>query len=61
MHFYVCEVVFSGMDLPTYVTSPPNIESSKGIVVIIPDAFGWNPINITQIVQPHTQQMMAKV
>ena len=28
--------------LPAYVTSPPGSESSKGIVVIIPDAFGWN-------------------
>ena len=27
---------------PTYVTCPPGNESSKGIVVIIPDAFGWN-------------------
>lgn len=28
--------------LQTYVTSPPGDEASKGIVVIIPDAFGWN-------------------
>ena len=28
--------------LPAYITGPPVSESSKGIVVIIPDAFGWN-------------------
>ncbi|KAK4698118.1 hypothetical protein P7C71_g49, partial [Lecanoromycetidae sp. Uapishka_2] len=28
--------------LPTYTTRPPNNEPSKGVVVIVPDAFGWN-------------------
>ena len=28
--------------LPAYITSPPDNEPSQGIVVIIPDAFGWN-------------------
>lgn len=28
--------------LPAYVTGPPGNEPSKGTVVIIPDAFGWN-------------------
>lgn len=28
--------------LPTYVSEPPSKDSSKGIVVIISDAFGWD-------------------
>ena len=28
--------------LPAYITGPSGSEPSKGIVVIIPDAFGWN-------------------
>lgn len=28
--------------LPTYVSEPPSEDSSKGIVVIISDAFGWD-------------------
>jgi hypothetical protein len=31
--------------LPTYVTEPPNGVTPKGIVVIIPDAFGWKLVN----------------
>ncbi len=28
--------------LPTYVTEPPSGKAPKGIIVIIPDALGWN-------------------
>lgn len=31
--------------LATYVTEPPNGATPKGIVVIIPDAFGWTLVN----------------
>lgn len=31
--------------LPTYVASPPEGVIPKGIVVYIPDAFGWEFIN----------------
>ena len=31
--------------LPTYVTEPPNGVAPKGIVVIIPDFFGWTFVN----------------
>ena len=27
--------------LPTYISDPPSGEAPKGIIVIIPDAFGW--------------------
>lgn len=27
--------------LPTYISRPPNDNPSRGIVVVIPDAFGW--------------------
>ncbi len=27
--------------LPTYVTEPPDGTAPKGVVVVIPDAFGW--------------------
>lgn len=32
--------------LDTYVTEPSDGRVAKGIVVIIPDAFGWEFINI---------------
>lgn len=32
--------------LPCYVTEPPNNEPIKGIVVILPDAYGWTFKNI---------------
>ena len=28
-------------DLPTYITNPPGELKPRGIVVIVPDAFGW--------------------
>ena len=32
-------------NLATYVTEPPNGVTPKGIIVIIPDAFGWTLVN----------------
>lgn len=31
--------------LPTYIAEPSEGRSAKGIVVIIPDAFGWEFVN----------------
>ena len=31
--------------LPTYIAQPPSSAPTKGIIVIIPDAFGWEFIN----------------
>lgn len=31
--------------MQNYITDPPNGAPAKGIVVIIPDAFGWTLLN----------------
>ena len=31
--------------LPVYIAEPPARRSAKGIIVIIPDAFGWEFVN----------------
>jgi len=30
---------------PTYIAEPPNGAPSKGTIVIVPDAFGWEFVN----------------
>lgn len=32
--------------LPTYIAEPPNGTKIKGVVVIVPDAFGWEFVNL---------------
>lgn len=31
--------------LPTYVAQPKNGQQAKGIIVVVPDAFGWEFVN----------------
>lgn len=42
--------------LPTYVAEPPAGRSSKGIVVIIPDAFGWEFVNNRLLVDEYARK-----
>lgn len=46
---------------PAYITSPPGDEPSKGIVVIIPDAFGWNLNNSRILADAYAKRAGVKV
>ena len=44
-----------------YVTNPPGDAPSKGIVVIIPDAFGWNLVNNRILADAYAKRAGVKV
>ena len=41
--------------LPTYVAEPSEGRSAKGIIVIIPDAFGWELVNNRLLVDEYAR------
>lgn len=42
--------------LPTYIAEPSEGRKPKGIVVIIPDAFGWEFVNNRLLVDEYAQK-----
>lgn len=47
--------------LDTYVVEPANGQPAKGIVVILPDAFGWAFVNIRLLADKYADQGGFKV
>ena len=47
--------------LPTYISEPPAGQSPKGIVVIIPDAFGWDFNNNRILADKYAQRLNGRV
>ena len=47
--------------LPTYISEPPTGQSPKGIVVIIPDAFGWEFNNNRILADKYAERLNARV
>ena len=42
--------------LDCYVASPPNGRASQGIIVIVPDAFGWDFVNNRLLADEYARQ-----
>src|SRR5690242_15301178 len=47
--------------LPTYVTTPDNGAESRGIVVILPDAFGWKLNNTRALADAYARRVPCTV
>ena len=47
--------------LPTYISDPPAGQSPKSIVVIIPDAFGWDFNNSRILADKYAARLNARV
>ena len=43
-------------DLPAYVAEPPSGRQPKGVVVIIPDAFGWELPNLRVLADTYARE-----
>ena len=46
---------------PTYITEPPNGAAAKGIVVIVPDAFGWKLVNTRILADNYAERCQVTV
>jgi dienelactone hydrolase len=46
---------------PTYVTKPEGDQPPKGIVVIIPDALGWELLNTRALADAYARRIPALV
>lgn len=47
--------------LDTYVSEPPNGGAVKGVIVIIPDAFGWEFVNNRILADHYAEKGSFKV
>ena len=47
--------------LPCYITEPPNGAAPKGIVVFLPDAFGWELVNSRLLADVYARRAGVKV
>lgn len=47
--------------LDTYVVNPPDGQQAKGIVVVLPDAFGWEFVNVRLLADQYADQGGFKV
>lgn len=45
----------------TYVTEPPDGAAAKGIVVIVPDAFGWKLVNTRILADKYAERCQVTV
>ena len=48
-------------DLPTYISDPPNGAEARAIVVILPDAFGWEFTNTRLLADRYAQRLQMRV
>ena len=48
-------------DLDCYVASPPDGQKAKGIIVIVPDAFGWELVNNRLLADEYARQGQFQV
>ena len=48
-------------DLPCYTTNPPNDLPPKGIILIIPDAFGWKLPNTRVLADNYAARLQCRV
>jgi len=48
-------------ELPTYVARPETGTAPLGVVVIIPDAFGWELLNTRALADAYAQRIPAVV
>ena len=45
----------------TYITEPPNGAAAKGIVVILPDVFGWKLLNTRILADNYAERCQVTV
>ena len=48
-------------NLPCYISDPPNGAQAKGVVVIIPDAFGWELPNSRVLADNYAKRAGVRV
>lgn len=46
--------------LPTYITEPSNGAEIKGIIVIIPDAWGWEFVNLRLLADTFAERISVR-
>ena len=48
-------------DFPCYISDPPNNVAPKGVIVIIPDAFGWELPNSRVLADNYAKRLGCQV
>ena len=47
--------------LPTYVAEPPNGSEAKAVIVMLPDAFGWEFVNLRLLCDTFARRIGARL